>query len=71
MLFSLYVNEAEFFKNDTLSLNLRNLNLFVLMCADDQVIFSESVDELQKMLDTLYVYSTDWDLTNKSCNLSK
>ena len=33
------------------------------MYADDMVIFSESVDELQKMLDTLYVYSTDWDLT--------
>ena len=32
------------------------------MYADD-VIFSESVDELKKMLDTLYVYSTDWDLT--------
>ena len=54
MLFSLYVNdfEAEFLKNDTLSLNLRDLNLFVLMYADDMVIFSESVDELQKMLDT-------------------
>ena len=67
MLFSLYVNdfEAEFLKNDTLSLNLRDLNLFVLMYADDMVIFSESVDELQKMLDTLHVYSTDWDLTVK------
>ena len=41
MLFSLYVNdfEAEFLKNDTLSLNLRDLNLFVLMYADDMVIF--------------------------------
>ena len=62
MLFSLYVNclEVEFLKNDTLSLYLRDLNLFVLRYADDVVIFSESVD-LQIMLDTLYDYSTDWE----------
>ena len=39
--------------------NLGDLNLFVLMYADDIVIFSESVDKLHKILDTLYVYSTD------------
>ena len=49
--FSLYVNDFEtiFLKNDALSLNLRDLNLCVLMHADDMIIFSESVDELKKM----------------------
>ena len=55
--------KQNFLKNDTLSLNLRDLNLFELIYAGDMVIFSDSVDELQKMLDTLYVYFTYWDLT--------
>ena len=50
---------TEFLKNDTLSIDLRDdhLNLFVLIYADDMVIFTDSVDELQKFLDCLYVYS--------------
>ena len=52
MLFSLYVNdfESKVLKNGTvISLCLRDLNLFVMMYADDMFIFSESVEELQKM----------------------
>ena len=52
MLFSLYVHdfESKVLKNGTvISLCLRDLNLFVMMYADDMFIFSESVDELQKM----------------------
>ena len=32
------------------------------MFADDMVLFSESPDELQTLLDKLYQYTTDWGL---------
>ena len=37
--------------------------------ADDTVLFSESVSELQSLLDTLFIYTTKWNFTaniNKS-----
>ena len=61
ILFSLYVNDSEMaFINSTCSsipLELKDLNLFLLMYADDVVIFSESISGLQNMLDTLYEYT--------------
>ena len=61
ILFSLYVNDCEMaFINSTCSsipLELKDLNLFLLMYADDVVIFSESISGLQNMLDTLYEYT--------------
>lgn len=50
MLFSLYVYDFEvgFVKNDTLPLNLRDLNLFVLMYAADIVIFSRVLMSFKK-----------------------
>lgn len=32
------------------------------MYADDMVLFSESIEDLQQLLDTLYMYNTKWDL---------
>jgi hypothetical protein len=61
ILFSLYVNDCEMaFINSTCSsipLEVKDLNLFLLMYADDVVIFSESISWLQNMLDTLYEYT--------------
>jgi hypothetical protein len=61
ILFSSYVNDCEMaFINSTCSsipLELKDLNLFLLMYADDVVIFSESISGLQNMLDTLYEYT--------------
>lgn len=50
------------------SLELQDLNLFLLLYADDTVIFSESVAGLQKMLDTLNLYADKWKL---EVNVSK
>ena len=33
------------------------------MYVNDTVLFSESVSELQSMLDTLFIYTTKWNLT--------
>jgi hypothetical protein len=70
MLFSLFINdlEKEMLKSGCESILLQNLNLFLLLYADDTVIFSESVEGLQKMLDTLKSYSEHWKL---EVNVSK
>ena len=38
-------------------MELKDLSLFLVMYADDMVIFSDSVEGLQNMLDTLYRYT--------------
>ena len=70
-LFSLFVNDLkmELLNNTDRLYQLNMLHLCLLMYADDTVLFSESVSELQSMLDTLFLYTTKWNLTvniNKS-----
>ncbi|MEW8545054.1 MAG: reverse transcriptase family protein [Candidatus Thiodiazotropha sp.] len=45
------------------SFSIQDVNLFMLLYADDVVLFSKSPDALQRMLDKLHSYSTSWDLT--------
>ena len=40
------------------------------MYADDTALFSESASELQNMLDTLHVYTTEWNI-NVNINQTK
>jgi hypothetical protein len=70
LLYSLYVNdmEVELIKQNCKSHELRMLNLYLLMYADDMVLFSESMHELQKMIDLVNLYSNEYDLY---INLSK
>jgi hypothetical protein len=39
---------------------LRMLNLYLLMYADDMVLFSESMHELQTMIDVVNLYSNEY-----------
>ena len=52
---SLDTNQAAF--------SVQDINLFMLLYADDIMLFSKSPSELQKMLNNLYNYSQAWDLT--------
>ena len=52
----------EFLNNYCQPVELKELSLFLLMYADDMVIFSESVEGLQNMLNTLYTYTLKWKL---------
>ena len=45
---------------DVMSIN--DFNLFMLLYADDAVLFSKSSEALQNMLNMLHAYSTLWDL---------
>ena len=55
ILFSLYVNDCEmdFLNNGVVPTELQELSLFLLMYADDMVTFSDSVNGLQSMLNSL------------------
>jgi hypothetical protein len=61
LLFSLYVNDFEvsFISGNCPSIDLQTLNLFLHMYADDMVIFVESPEGLQKMLNTLQGYTKE------------
>ena len=65
-----YVNdmEVELIKQNCKSHELRLLNWYLLMYADDMVLFSESIHEIQKMIDVVNLYSNEYDLY---INLSK
>ena len=45
------------------AVELRELSLFLIMYADDTVLFAESAPEMQKMLDLLSEYCTTWKLS--------
>ena len=63
LLFSLFVNDLEMeLLNNTDRLYQLNVLHLCLMYADDTMLFSESVSELQSMLDTLFLYTTKWNL---------
>lgn len=57
-----------FINSSSIPLEVKDFNLFLIMYADDMVIFSESISGLQNMLDTLYEYTSKWPL---SVNTSK
>jgi hypothetical protein len=65
ILFSLYVNDFEmyFLRDKCVPYECKNLSLYLLMYADDMVIFSENVNELQNQLNSLSSYSKLWGLT--------
>ena len=65
ILFNLYVNdfEANFLKSGCIPYELSTLSLFLLMYADDMVLFSESIDGLQSLLNELSNYCEIWKLS--------
>ena len=64
-LFSIYLNdlENELILQGTDGFDFGMLKLYLLLYADDIVIFSETMDGLQKGLDILFEYCKRWKLT--------
>lgn len=64
-LFSLFINDLEIYlqQNTNAGLTLDQLSIYLLMFADDAVIFSDSVDGLQSCLNSLESYCLKWNLT--------
>ena len=64
-LFSMYINdlESELMQNGVVGIDIGMLKLYLLLYADDIVIFSSTSDGLQKGLDVLSEYCQKWKLT--------
>ena len=65
ILFSLYVNDFEsfFISHCNSHYEFQDLSLFLMLYADDMVLFSETVHGLQDLLNNLEKYSDKWKLT--------
>ena len=48
--------------NLLVAIHLHDISMFLLLYADEPVLFSEIIDGLQKMFDTLYTYNTKWNI---------
>ena len=64
MLYSFYVNamEIDLINSGCETYELKSLNLFLLMYADDTVLLSEDVDDLQKMINSVNICSNEYGL---------
>ena len=65
ILYSLYVNDFEMhlLSDNCPSVEIQLINIFLLMYADDRVLNAETPEGLQTMLNSLYSYLNDWNLT--------
>ena len=65
ILYSLYVNDFEMhlLKENCTSIEINLINLFLIMYADDTVLLAETPENLQCILNSLYNYCQEWNLT--------
>lgn len=70
LLFSLFLNDIEdqFFKSGLEGLDVSMFRMFMLLYADDIVLFSSNAEELQKGLDLMFDYCNGWKV---KINVSK
>ena len=63
ILFSFFLNDLkEYVSADSYGIDLDLCKIFILLFADDLVMFAESKIELQRLLNKLYAYCTKWNL---------
>ena len=67
-LFLLYINDLADELRCGIDGNLDELSIFLLFFADDLVIIAKSPEELQSLIDKLFVYCQEWNL---SVNIKK
>ena len=66
ILFVLFINdlvEEVSLNTKQAAFSVQDINLFMLLYADDILLFSKSPSELQKLLNNLHYYCQAWDLT--------
>ena len=63
ILFSFFLNDLKkYVSADSYGIDLDICKIFILLFADDLVMFAESKIELQRLLNKLYAYCTKWNL---------
>ena len=65
MMFSLFLNDIEnaFHHSNTIAVTIDQLSIYLLLFADDAVMFAESKEALQENLNCLKSYCDKWSLT--------
>ena len=65
IMFSLFINDIEFNLQNGINagITLDQLSIYLLLFADDAVIFSETIEGLQESLNNLESYCDKWNLT--------
>ena len=65
LLFSLFVEDLELFLQErvTAGLSIDDINLILLLFADDMVLVGNSPEDLQNSLNRLHMYCSEWGLT--------
>ena len=65
LLFSLFVGDLELYlqARTTCGLSIEEINIILLLFADDMVIVGNSPEDLQNSLNLLFKYCSDWGLT--------
>ena len=62
-LFAMYINDLEMYLSANNSgITASHMKMFLLLYADDIVIFADSAEELQSEINTLYAYRDRWKL---------
>ena len=64
-LFSLFLNDIELYLQENINdgIDIEHLKLYLLLFADDAVLFSETREGLQNSLRSLENYCNKWNLT--------
>ena len=65
LIFSLFINdiETDLLQNKIQSSDINEINIFLLMYADDTVLVAERAESLQSLLDWLSKWTDDYGLT--------
>ena len=64
IMFTLFLNDTQdFISLNSHGIDIETIKVFVLLFADDLVIFAETVIELQRMINRLWKYFAIWHLT--------
>ena len=62
-LFAMYINDLEMYLSaNNYCITASHMKMFLLLYADDIVIFADSAEELQSEINTLYAYCDRWKL---------
>ena len=70
LLFIIFINDManDLLSNGISTFNINHFQMFMLLFADDTVLFADTLEELQMLMDNLHEYCCKWNI---SVNITK